>query len=50
MKNKVFILLFLIFILMANLSFASYSTVTMEVVEEPICTIEIGENSKFEKN
>ena len=49
MKNKIFILLFLIFILIANLSFASYSTVTMEVVEEPVCTIEIGENSKFEK-
>ena len=49
MKNKIFILLFFIFILIANLSFASYSTVTMEVVEEPVCTIKIEENSKFEK-
>lgn len=49
MKNKIFIGLFLIIILIANLSFASYSTVTMEVVEEPICTIQLGENSKFEK-
>ena len=49
MKKSVFITLFLILILVANISFASYETVTMEVVEEPICTIEIGENSKFEK-
>lgn len=49
MKNKIFIGIFLIIILMANVSLASYSTVTMEVVEEPICTIELTENSKFEK-
>ena len=48
-KRKIFILLFLILILLTNLSFASYSTVTMNVVEEPVCTIELGENSKFEK-
>lgn len=49
MKNKIFIGIFLIIILMANVSFASYNTVTMEVVEEPICNIELTENSKFEK-
>ena len=49
MKKRVFITLFLILILIANLSFASYETVTMTVVEEPVCTIEIGENSSFEK-
>ena len=49
MKKRVFITLFLILILVANISFANYETVTMTVVEEPICTIEIGENSKFEK-
>lgn len=49
MKNKIFIGIFLILILIANISFASYSTVTMNVVEEPICTISLGENSKFEK-
>lgn len=49
MKTKIFMGLFLIIILIANVSFASYSTVTMSVVEEPICTIKLGENSKFEK-
>lgn len=49
MKNKIFIGIFLIIILLANISFASYDTVTMSVVEEPVCTIELGENSKFEK-
>ena len=49
MKKSVFITLFLILILVANISLASYDTVTMTVVEEPICTIEIGENSSFEK-
>ncbi len=34
---------------MANVSFTSYQTVTMSVVEEPICTIQLGPNSKFEK-
>ena len=32
MKKKIFTGLFLILILMANISFASYSTVTMSVV------------------
>lgn len=32
-KRKIFISLFLILILLTNLSFASYSTVTMNVVE-----------------
>ncbi len=50
MKKSVSITLFLILILITNISLASYDTVTMTVVEEPICTIEIGENSKFEKN
>lgn len=49
MKKKILITLFLLLILFTNLSFASYSTVTMSIVEEPICTIPIGENSKFEK-
>lgn len=49
MKNKFFMGIFLIIILIANVSFASYNTVTMSVVEEPICTITLGENSKFEK-
>ena len=49
MKKKIFITLFLLLILIANISFASYSTVTMSIVEEPVCTIDIGNNSKFEK-
>lgn len=49
MKSKIFIGVFLLIILIANLSFASYSTVTMSVVEEPVCSIELSENSKFEK-
>ena len=39
MKKKILLILFLIIILMSNLSFASYSTVSMTVVEEPVCTI-----------
>lgn len=49
MKTKIFVIIFLLFILVANISCASYSTVTMTVVEEPVCSIEFGENSKFEK-
>ena len=49
MKKTVFFTVFLILILITNISFASYSTVSMSVVEEPVCTINIGENSKFEK-
>lgn len=49
MKSKIFIGIFLILILIANVSFASYSTVTMSVVEEPVCTIQMEEHSKFEK-
>lgn len=49
MKKKIFITLFLLLILIANISLASYDTVTMTVVEEPVCNIEFGENSNFEK-
>ena len=50
MKKKILIPIFLILILLTNMSFAATSSsVTMEVVEEPICTIDITENSKFEK-
>ena len=49
MKNKIIISIFLIIILITNISFASYQTVTMQMVEEPICTIPLGEHSKFEK-
>ena len=49
MKKKIFLSLFLILILIANVSMASYSTVQMEVVEDPVCTIELGDNASFEK-
>lgn len=49
MKKKTIAITFLLVLLIANISLASYSTVTMNVVEEPICTINLGQNSKFEK-
>ncbi len=49
MKKKIFLTIFLLIILFTTYSFASYSTVTMSVVEEPVCTIELGNNSFFEK-
>lgn len=49
MKKKIFITSLLLLIMLVNVSFASYSTVTMSVVEEPICTIQLSDNSKFEK-
>ena len=49
MKKTFIFSLFLVLILITNISLASYSTVMMEVIEEPVCTIELGENSKFEK-
>ena len=49
MKKKVLSIIFLLIVLIANLSFASYDTVKMEVVQEPICEIKLGENSKFQK-
>ena len=42
MRKKIIFSLFLILILIANISLASYSTVMIEVIEEPICTIELG--------
>lgn len=49
MKKKIFLSIFFILILLANISLASYSTITMSVVEEPVCTIDLGNNSKLER-
>lgn len=49
MKSKICFFMFLIIILIANFSLASYSTVKMSVVEEPVCTIKFNENSNFQK-
>lgn len=52
MNKKIILGVCLSFILIfsSSLSLASYSTVQMEVVEKPVCTIDIGENSSFEKS
>lgn len=44
-KIKILSLLFLLLILVTTISSASYSNVTMSVVEEPVCTIKFGDNS-----
>ena len=49
MKKRIFIILFLVMILIANISLADYSTVVMTVIDEPILTLEIGANSSFTK-
>lgn len=49
MKKKIFLITFLLLILISTCSLASYSTVTMTVVEEPVCTIDLGNDSQFEK-
>lgn len=49
MKKKILLITFLLLILISTCSLASYSTVTMTVVEEPVCTIDLGNNSQFEK-
>ena len=51
-KEKLSLIFFtciILILLMSNLSLASYSTVSMTVVDEPICSIELEENSNFEK-
>lgn len=49
--QKTFILLlFIIMLLFSTTSNASYSNVTMSVVEEPICTIELRTNSYVERS
>lgn len=48
MKNKIGVTIFLIIVMMANTIFAT-TEVTMEIVEENICTIELNEKSTFEK-
>ena len=49
MKKRIFIIVLFIVLLLSNFSCASYHTVAMEVVEEPICTIDLAESSKFQK-
>ena len=49
LKTKLILILFALFTLVSTFSLANYSTVKMEVVEEPVCTIPFGPNSSFEK-
>ncbi len=46
---KVLVSLFIAILLIANVSLASYDNVTMEVVDEPVCRIDITDKSYFEK-
>lgn len=48
-KKIISLTILILIILVANISLASYSTVQMEVVEEPVCTIQFSDNSYFEK-
>lgn len=48
-KLKIGTILFLLITLFTTIVNASYETVTMSVVEEPICTINFGNTSYFEK-
>ncbi len=45
-----FLILFLLVTLTTTFSSASYNNVTMAVVEEPVCTINIGSNSYVERS
>ena len=46
LKLKIVSILFLLFILIGNLSMAAYNDVIMSVIKEPIATINFGDNSK----
>lgn len=49
LKTKIFLITTLLITFISTISSASYNNVTMSVVEEPICTIELGTNSYVEK-
>lgn len=50
LKVRMLLILFLLITLIANISSASYSNVTMSVVEDPVCTINFGTNSFVERS
>jgi len=45
LKIKILLILFLSITLVSTFSSASYSDITMSVVEEPVCTINFGTKS-----
>lgn len=47
---RILLILFLLIALVSNISSASYSNVTMSVVEEPVCTINFGTSSFVERS
>ena len=48
-KTKILFILFLLISLVSTISSAAYSDIKMSVVEEPVCTINFGDNSTFTK-
>ncbi len=48
-KIRILLITFLLLVLISTFSNATYNTVTMSVVEEPICTINFGTNSSVER-
>lgn len=50
LKTKITLVLFVLIILIATISNASYSNVTMSVLQEPICTINFGTKSYVERS
>ena len=50
LKLKILLILFLLISLVFSVANASYSDVTMSVVEEPVCTIKFGTNSYVERS
>lgn len=50
LKIKILLIIFLIITLTSSFSSASYSNVTMSVVEEPVATIKFGTNSVLERS
>lgn len=50
LQKTLILLLFVIMLLFSTTSNASYNNVTMSVVEEPICKIELGTNSYVERS
>lgn len=50
LKIKILLIIFLLVTLISTFSSASYSDVTMSVVEEPVCTINLGTNSFVERS
>lgn len=49
-NSRILLIIFLLITFLTTISSASYSDVTMTVVEEPVCTINLGTNSFVERS